>query len=47
MDGSGGDEVDALGARGGMLDGREVEVIFLVHFSFSFQKPILVRVPTV
>ena len=43
----GGDEVNVVGADGGMPDGGGAVVIFLIHFSSSFQKPILVRVPKV
>ena len=43
----GGDEIDVVGVGGGMLDGGGATVIFLVHFSSSFRKSVLVRVPKV
>ena len=48
MDVFGGGEADVLGARGeGIFEGRGSGLFFFVHFSSSFLKPILVRVPRV
>ena len=48
IDVHGGGEDDCLGAKGGVIfEGRGSGIIFLIHFPYSFLKPILVRVPMV